>query len=97
MANTHKGIVEIELDKKRNLHYTLNALAEIEDKLGIQLQDMASIKLGMKNIRSILWAGLLHEDAELTEEQVGSFVDMTNFADVQAKVNEAFSGGKTKN
>lgn len=92
MANTQRGFVDIKLDKKRKLQYDLNALAEIEDKLGINIYEMHKIKVGMKNIRTILWAGLLHEDAELTEEQVGSFVNITNIGEVQAKVSEAFSG-----
>lgn len=92
MANRQRGYVDIKLDKKRKLQYDLNALAEIEDKLGVNIYEMHTIKVGMKNIRTILWAGLIHEDEELTEEQVGSFVNITNIAEVQAKVSEAFSG-----
>ncbi|CUB09214.1 hypothetical protein BN2127_JRS1_00998 [Bacillus cereus] len=92
MANKQRGIVEVNLDKKRKLQYTLNALAEIEDALGVKIHEMHTLNLGMKNIRTILWAGLLHEDAELTEEFVGSLVNVSNIAEVQAKVQEAFIG-----
>lgn len=97
MANKQRGMVDIKLDKKRKLQYNLNALAEIEDVLGVKIHEMHTLSLGMKNIRTILWAGLIHEDAELTEEQVGAMVDVSNIAEVQAKVNEAFTGGESKN
>lgn len=97
MANKQRGMVDIKLDKKRKLFYDLNALAEIEDALGVKIHEMHTLSLGMKNIRTILWAGLIHEDAELLEEQVGSMVSVSNIAEVQTKVQEAFLGGESKN
>ncbi|MCW2278739.1 hypothetical protein [Heliophilum fasciatum] len=97
MANKHRGIVEIELDKPRNLRYTLNALAEIEDKLGVNVGEMDGANLGIKAIRVILWAGLIHEDTELTETQVGEMVDFENFAQVQEKIAAAFEVATRKN
>lgn len=95
MANKHRGIVEVELGGKvRNLRYTMNALAEIEDKLGVAMADMKDIKMTIKNVRVILWAGLIHEDKELTIEEVGDMVDMSNFEEVQEKVAEAFAMSK---
>jgi hypothetical protein len=91
MANKHRGMVAIELDKKRNLRYTMNALAEIEDRLGVPLSEMGNVKMTIKNVRVILWAGLIHEDKELTPEDVGDMVDISNFEEVQEKVAEAFS------
>ncbi|PGD08260.1 hypothetical protein COM34_14255 [Bacillus wiedmannii] len=97
MANKQRGMVDIKLDKKRKLFYDLNALAEIEDALGVKIHEMHTLSLGMKNIRTILWAGLIHEDAELLEEQVGSMVSVSNIGEVQTKVQEAFLGGESKN
>ncbi len=97
MANKQRGLVDIKLDKKRKLFYDLNALAEIEDALGVKIHEMHTLSLGMKNIRTILWAGLIHEDAELLEEQVGSMVSVSNIGEVQVKVQEAFLGGESKN
>lgn len=91
MANKQRGHVEIQLDKKRTLRYTMNALAEIEDHLGIGLSEMGDIQMSIKNVRVILWAGLIHEDRELTQEDVGEMVDLTNFQEVQEKVAEAFT------
>lgn len=96
MANKHKGLVSIELDKKRNLRYTMNALGEIEDHLGVPLSEMSKVKMSIKNIQVMLWAGLLHEDEELTLKQVGDMVDMGNFEEVQEKIAEAFAMFKEK-
>lgn len=97
MANKQKAIVDIKLDKPRKLRYTLNALAEIEDKLGIPLSKIAEVEMSMKNVRVMLWAGLIHEDEELTEKYVGNLVDFENFEYVQGKIAEAFAMATAKN
>ena len=97
MANKQKGIVSIELDKKRTLRYTLNALAEIEDVLGVPLSQMSELEMGVKTVRTMLWAGLLHEDENLTEKAVGNMVDFGNLEYIQTKVSEAFSAATAKN
>ncbi|MBC9786294.1 hypothetical protein H1S01_17690 [Heliobacterium chlorum] len=97
MANKQRGIVDIVLDKPRKLRYTLNALAEIEDKLGVSVTELNGANLGMKAIRTFLWAGLAHEDEDLTEREVGEMVDFDNFAHVQEKIAEAFELGTRKN
>lgn len=93
MANKHRGMVEVELDKKRTIRFTMNAMAELEDKLGLSLEDMGNVQMTIKNVRTILWAGLIHEDPDLTEEEVGNMVDMGNMEYVQEKVALAFGGG----
>jgi hypothetical protein len=91
MANKQRGMVKVQLDKMRNLRYTMNALAEIEDQLGVPLSEMGEIKMTIKNVRVILWSGLIHEDPELTQEEVGNMVDLENMQDVQEKIAEAFA------
>jgi hypothetical protein len=91
MANKQRGMVKVQLDKMRNLRYTMNALAEIEDQLGVPLSEMGEIKMTIKNVRVILWSGLIHEDPELTQEEVGNMVDLENMQEVQEKIAEAFA------
>lgn len=91
MANKQKAIVEIELDKTRTLRFTLNALAEIEDKLGVPLSKLGEVDLGIKAAQVMLWAGLLHEDETLSLKQVGDMVDLSNLEYVQKKIGEAFA------
>jgi hypothetical protein len=97
MANKERAIVEIELDKPRNLRFTLNALAEIEDRLGVPLSKLGEVELGIKAAQIILWAGLIHEDESLTLKQVGDMVDLTNLEYVQQKIGEAFALATGKN
>ena len=97
MANKQKRIVAVELDKARNLRFTLNSLAEIEDRLGVPLSKMSEVELGIKSVRTMLWAGLIHEDPDLTETEVGNMVDFDNIEYVQTKVTEAFAAATEKN
>lgn len=98
MANKKRGFVEIELDGKvRKLRYTLNALAELEDRLEISLAELSDAKMGMKQIRAFLWAGLIHENEGLTESEVGEMVDFENMEYISEKIGEAFKGSTRKN
>ncbi|MBC9786794.1 hypothetical protein H1S01_20770, partial [Heliobacterium chlorum] len=90
MANKQRGFVDIELNSSRKLRYTLNALVEIEEKLGVTVTELNESNLGIKSIRTFLWAGLIHEAPELTEKEVGDWVDFNNLEYVQAKIAEAF-------
>lgn len=97
MANKQKNQVTVTLDKVRTIRFTLNSLAELEDKFGVPLSKMGEVELGIKAIRSMLWAGLIHEDEELTEKQVGAMVDFSNLEEVQEKVTTAFAMATAKN
>lgn len=89
MSNSKRGKVTLTLDKERTLFYDLNALVALEEQ-GI---DIAKINEGIKmsQVRGILWAGLIHEDKELTLEEVGSMVEVDNLQAVSDAINKAFS------
>ena len=62
---------------ERTLRFTLNAMAELEDKYGSVDEAFAALDKGsIKAVRFILWAGLMHEDENLTEQQVGNLIDI---------------------
>lgn len=74
--------------KSREIKFDLNAFAELETKFGSVEQAMAILQQGsIKGIRTILWVGLIHEEAILDEKtgepigynitphQVGSWID----------------------
>jgi len=76
---------------ERTLVFDLNAMAELEDKYGsvdaaFEMLDKNSIKA----LRFILWAGLIHEDENLTERQVGSLIDMQYMQEIMGTLGEAF-------
>jgi hypothetical protein len=97
MANKHKAMVEVQLDKKRNIRFTMNALAEVEDRLGFRLDEIEGKKLSIKQIRALLFCGLMHEDENLTEEMIGDMIDLGNIKYVQEKMSEAFELSQAKN
>jgi hypothetical protein len=90
MANSERGEVEITLDKPRILKYDFNAWIEIEERLGFRPEDLSNRELKLKDIRFILWAGLIHEDPELTEHQVGAMIGLDNLDALLDQLASAF-------
>ena len=79
--------VTIELDRERRLFYDLNALADLGERLGVtfsfdKFHEVAQQQLPLSALRAILFHGLRHEDAALTEEQVGRMVHQENIGEV---------------
>ena len=74
--------------KDRELRLDLNAIAALCDKMGLsgRLNHLAEDLLGkpvpVSALRTMLWAALIWDDPVLTEEEVGSWVDLDNFAEV---------------
>lgn len=83
--------------KTRHLRLDFNALAIIEDRTGVNILDPNALtdNLTVKKTRSIMYALLKHEDAELTEEDVGAWLHPGNLAHMVAKLTEAVSAGTT--
>lgn len=81
------------LDKEREIIYDLNAFAEVEEKLGITFQEAMKQfqNVSVKVLRTFLWAGLIHEDNQLTEKEVGKMVTMKNFQYVLEAIANAIS------
>ena len=84
--------VPIELDRPRSLKFDLNAFAELEEKFGSMDAAFQAMQKGsMKAARTLLWAGLLHEDETLTEKRVGSMVTLANMSGVMDKITNALT------
>ena len=103
MPNPKKS-VQINLGGKfRYLRYDFNAIISLEDALGVpisQWKDVINAQMGVRTLRTLVWAGLLHEDETLTERDVGTMLDITKIDDISEKVLEAvelaFSPGQKK-
>jgi len=93
--------VILQLDKVRNLRYGMNALVTVEDLTGKSITKLDLENISMKDLRTILYAGLYHEDKDLTPEKVGDLIDeYGNITDIAGKLGEAFTlgfGGGEKN
>lgn len=85
-----KPSVLIELDKPRNIRLNTNALVKAEEILGRPISEFGAA-FGIKEIRAMLWAGLLHEDKSISLEIVGDLIDEAGFEYVADKVGEAIN------
>jgi len=76
-------VITIKLDKERHLKFGLKALKSIEKASGQSALsgEFWSVPTAT-NFSILLWAGLLHEDPELTIEQVDELVDNYSSLDV---------------
>ncbi len=96
-----KKSVTIELDKARNLRYGINALVKVEELTGRPITKLDLESLSMKDLRTIVFAGLYHEDKTLTAEKVGELIDeYSDVTSVAEKLGTAFTlafGGDEKN
>lgn len=82
--------VKVELDKERHLRLDFNALIAAEEATGKTFMEMQE-NVGIRDLRAILWAGFLHEDPDLTEEQVGAMVHVGNLSRIFEVVQEAIA------
>jgi hypothetical protein len=72
-------LIPITLDKERHLCFDLNAFSELEEKYGDIETAMKAIEAkSIKAFRAFLWAGLIHEDEDLTEKEVGKMISIDN-------------------
>lgn len=79
----------IKLDKMRNLKYGMRAIDLIEKKFGKPIMEIEGINNGnltMEEYATIIWAGLQHEDKELTPDKVMDLIDIYSSIVEVAKV-----------
>jgi len=86
-------VVDIGDGVERTLRYTLNSFALIEEKYGTIDKAMEALNSGsVAAIRFVLWAGLIHEDENLSEHYVGNQIDLSDLEDLAEKMNKAMMG-----
>lgn len=102
MANVNhmKGkAVPIKLSdgKERTLKYTLNALAELEERYGTVEEAFKKLESNsIKAVRCILWAGLMHDKdpntgRSLTEDEVGELLDVAYMQELMETMSVAMN------
>ena len=100
--------VPIELDKPRTLFFPLAALLAFKKETGIDLlqESIKDEDWTLETITALLWAGLIHEDKELTMDDVANSV--CDLVYIRACIERAFmeqmpvpeadaEGGEVKN
>lgn len=78
--------VPIELDKIRNLRLGFRAISIIEKSLNKPIAKIDFESLTIEEMSTIIYAGLVHEDDQLTVDKVIDLID--EYADIE-KVSEA--------
>lgn len=99
MAHKAKGMVK--LNSKYNFRYSTNAVAEMEERLGIGIpkffDGLKDGSLGFNAIRVFVWAGLIHqfenEDGtyDITLKDVGEIIDEEGLKECMNKAKQAFN------
>ena len=78
MSNVDK-LITVTLDKERHLRLTLKAMLEFEKHTGKNLLKGFSFDdLTLEDSAALVWACLIHEDKELTLEDVLEMIDLSN-------------------
>jgi hypothetical protein len=88
--------------RERSIKFDLNAFAEIEVRYGsVEKAFIAFEKGEIKAVRTLLWAGLIHDEAVLDPEtgdlvkynitpfQVGSWLDLDKLDQITSQVMDA--------
>lgn len=83
----------IKLDKIRNFKYGMKAISLIEKNFKKPIAKVDMSNLTMEDAATIIWAGLQHEDKELTPDKVMDLIDdYSNLPTVMKAMNEAIRG-----
>ncbi len=69
------GYTPIELDKMRNLRYGMKAISLVEKKLKKPMTKLDMDSLTMDDSAILIWAGLAHEDPDLSPDKVMDLID----------------------
>jgi hypothetical protein len=80
--------VTITLDRERTLRYDLNAMCTVEELTGESLTDLMR-KPTIKNIRAVIWAGLIHEDPAITQTDVGGWIELAELQHIIQQIHKA--------
>lgn len=75
------------------LRYDMNAICELEEAIGGPVTTLLSDakRLGFREIRALVWAGMLHGEPTNTLAKVGAWIDAARFADIAKVAAEALS------
>ena len=89
--------VTITLDKERTLRLTLKGMLEFEKITGLSLlKGFRLDAISLTESAALMWACLIHEDKDLTFEDVTAMVDIDNFADALTAVKQCIDNSVTK-
>lgn len=87
-----KPEVAIILDKERHLRFNFNAAKAFKRETGKSMLDTSVWRVVDEEIIvALVWSLLIHEDKELTIDQVGELLDFGNISTVTDKLSEVYT------
>jgi hypothetical protein len=90
MEEIKRPFVMLPLDRPTKFRLSLNAIIELQELTGLDLEQpeqFAAAALGeIKILRTIIFCGIKADRPELAEETVGELIDMGNIEEVTRKV-----------
>ena len=91
-------MVTITLDKERKLKLTMRGMLTFEEKTGKNLFAGFNVtKMSFKEITTLLWVCLIHEDKELTYDNFVDMVDMSRLKELTNKCMECITESLEEN
>ena len=85
-------MVTIKLDKERTLKLTMRGMLTFEEKTGKNLFKGFNVqKMSFKEITTLLWVCLIHEDKELTYDMFVDMVGMSRVRELSEKCMECIT------
>jgi len=86
-------IYPIKLDRERTFKYGMKAISLVEKKFKKPISQVDLNNLTMEETAVLIWAGLAHEDKDLTADRVMTLVDdYSNVTEVLNLAGEALQG-----
>lgn len=76
--------------KKRKLTFDFNSICTVNDLTGINLLEASVSTVTAPSVRALLFASLLHDEPNLTIEEVGSWLNMSNLVNVRKAITAAW-------
>jgi hypothetical protein len=84
----------IRLDKPRTMRFDLNAMVAFERAMGGKsIRTLSLVDPTDEERRALIWASLIHEDENLTINDVGRMISFGSLPDVYAAATEAVFAG----
>lgn len=101
ISQTVTPTTTIMLDRERHLLYTLESMMLIEERTGLSMSDdIEFLKLSYPKLATLIWAGLVHEDDTLLDEDFDQvikrlmrLITIQNLGPIMAAVKAAMSAG----
>ena len=85
-------LVTIKLDKERHLRLGLRGMIAFQKVTGKNLLKGFKLNdLTLEDTAAMLWAALIHEDADLTYDNVLDMVDLSKLAEVMTALAECIN------